>query len=297
VLAKSKVKRIYLALDGPRTPEQSLTQTRIILHAEEVCTANGIVLNVWQRENNLGVAASIMSAIDWFFSQVQSGIILEDDLMFDTNFLNFSSQALDYFKDDSNVWLISGNNYFNDGVIKSENSWSTYPLIWGWATWNTRWLEIRNLILSNVEPDNSKLRESVRNYWSTGLRRSRLGKLDSWAAPLAAIQHSMPRYTVIPPTNLVANVGDDSAAVHTSVASWHMGQSVSSELINYTFATEDRDKVSEINDLILETKVYGISFKNRYSLFLMWLLDEFRFPRKKRLSPLKSRMAAIELPK
>ncbi len=296
VLAKSKVKLIYLALDGPRTPEQSLTQTRIIHHAEEVCTANRIVLHVWQREENLGVAASIMSAIDWFFSQVQSGVILEDDLIFDTNFLNFSSQALDNFKDDSKVWLISGNNYFSDGVVKSDNSWSTYPLIWGWATWNTRWHEIRNLILSNVEPDNSKLKVSVKNYWKTGLRRSRLGKLDSWAVPLAAIQHFIPRYTVIPPTNLVANVGDDSAAVHTSIASWHMGQSVSSELINYTFATDDRDKVSEINDLILETKVYGISFKNRFSPLLMLILDEFRFPRKKRLSPLKSRIAAIKMP-
>jgi hypothetical protein len=297
VLAKSKVKLIYLALDGPKTPQQSLIQSRIVDHAEEVCTTNGIVLYVWQRKNNLGVAASIMSAIDWFFSQVQSGIILEDDLIFDSSFLNFSSQALDYFKDDSRVWLISGNNYFSDGVVKSENSWSTYPLIWGWATWNTRWHEIRNLILSNVEPDNSKLKASVRNYWKAGLRRSRVGKLDSWAAPLAAIQHSMFRYTVIPPTNLVANVGNDSAAVHTLMASWHMGKSVSSGLTDYTFAADDREKVSEINDFVLETKVYEISFKNRYSLILMLLLDEFRFPRKNRLSSLKSRMAAIELPK
>jgi len=297
VLAKSKVKLIYLALDGPKTPQQSLIQSKIVDHAEEICAANKIVLHVWRRENNLGVAASIMSAIDWFFGQVQSGIILEDDLIFDTNFLNFSSQALDYFKDDSRVWLISGNNYFSDDIVNSENSWSTYPLIWGWATWNTRWHEIRNLILSGVEPHNSKLKVSVRNYWKTGLRRSRIGKLDSWAAPLAAIQHSMSRYTVIPPTNLVANVGNDSVAIHTLMASWHMGKSVSSGLTNYTFATDDREKVSEINDLVLETKVYEISFKNRYSLVLMLLLDEFRFPRKNRLPSLKSRMAAIELPK
>jgi hypothetical protein len=297
VLAKSKVKLIYLALDGPKTPEQTLIQSRIILLAEEICTANGIVLHVWQRKSNLGVAASIMSAIDWFFSHVQSGIILEDDLIFDSNFLNFSSQALDYFKNDSKVWLISGNNYFNDGVVKSDNSWSTYPLIWGWATWSTRWYEMRDLILSNAEPENLKLKAPVRNYWKTGLRRSREGKIDSWAAPLAAIQHSMFRYTVIPPINLVSNVGNDSAAVHTLMASWHMGQSVSSELITYTFASENRDKVSQINDLVLETKVYEISFKHRFSLLLMLLLDEFRFPRKNRLIPLKSRMAAIELPK
>jgi hypothetical protein len=105
------------------------------------------------------------------------------------------------------------------------------------------------------------------------------------------------RYTVIPPTNLVANVGNDSAAVHTLMASWHMGKSVSSGITDYTFAANDREKVSEINDLVLETKVYEISFKNRYSLILMLLLDEFRFPRKNRLSSLESRMAAIELPK
>jgi hypothetical protein len=105
------------------------------------------------------------------------------------------------------------------------------------------------------------------------------------------------RYTVIPPINLVSNVGNDSAAVHTFMASWHMGQSVSTDLINYTFISENRDKVSQINDLVLETKVYEISFKNRFSVLLMLLLDEFRFPRKNRLKPLKSRMAAIELPK
>jgi hypothetical protein len=153
------------------------------------------------------------------------------------------------------------------------------------------------LILSNAEPDNPKLRVSVRNYWKTGLRRSRVGKIDSWAAPLAAIQHSLCKYTVLPPINMVANVGNDAAAIHTLMASWHMGQSTSSELSNYTFAFSERVAVSEINDLVLEKRVYEISSKNRYSLFLMWLLDGFRFPRKNRLSSLKSRLAAIELPK
>lgn len=50
-------------------------------------------------------------AINWFFENEESGIILEDDSMPCTAFFDFSAKMLYKYRSNQKVWMIGGSNY------------------------------------------------------------------------------------------------------------------------------------------------------------------------------------------
>ena len=282
---------IYLAIDGPKNLDQVLLQKEMVLSAEEIVRNSEARLHIWQRKQNRGLAVSVITAIDWFFSEVNEGIILEDDLYFNGNFIDFASSALDHFRDDPDTWLISGNN-FNPKISELEtNSWSTYPLIWGWATWKSRWEVMRSALLVGKGLDDMSSSRKVRSFWKTAHKRATSGKTDSWAAPLAAVQHANSKFTVVPHCNLVSNIGNDESASHTSAGSAHMNLVIPSKKILFQFSSQNRHEVSNVTDSYLETFVYKITWVNIFSYSAMILFDWLKFPKRKRNKPLSSEIS------
>ena len=54
-----------------------------------------------------------------------------------------------------------------------------------------------------------------RIYWLEGARRAYQGYVDVWDTALVALINSGPFFTLLPPTNLISNIGNDSVATHT----------------------------------------------------------------------------------
>jgi hypothetical protein len=285
---------IYLAIDGPKDDDQALVQIEMVSNIQKIAFDSGVELRVWRRKQNLGLAVSVITAIDWFFSEVEEGIILEDDLKFGETFIDFAEAGLERFRSDLDVWMISGNRFDSIEITSDTNAWSTYPLIWGWATWKDRWTTIRELLISDGKFVNSIADSKVRNYWKTGFERASSGKLDSWAAPLAAIQHSFKKYSVLPPLNLVSNVGWDSHATHTLANASHMNLDFNSEVNNFHFSTVDRSSISRKIDGAIERNVYKIGTRNIFSYFAMQIFDWVRFPKKMRGFNLAKRLSRCE---
>lgn len=50
------------------------------------------------RDENLGCKRAVSSAIDWFFSHVEEGIILEDDCVPDQSFFPFCQELLERYR-------------------------------------------------------------------------------------------------------------------------------------------------------------------------------------------------------
>ena len=78
-IRKAKPKQLFIAADGPRKdhPEEAVLcqKTRAIVdQVDWDCTVSTLF-----RNENLGCKSAVSSAIDWFFSNVEEGIILEDD--------------------------------------------------------------------------------------------------------------------------------------------------------------------------------------------------------------------------
>lgn len=257
---------------------------------KQLAESKNIEFHLWWRKKNLGLATSIISAIDWFFLHEEEGVILEDDLLIDKTFFDFVIDNLDKFRSDLRVWIISGNNFFPE---KIGSNWSTYPLIWGWATWKDRWNEIRNVITRLDYPHLSLLQNSGR-FWSTGKRRALKGYINSWAIPLAASQHALGRVSVLPNVNLVANVGDDIFSTHSNIKDWHLNKSIyswvksTSEISKGFFANDNCDR--EIEKYVYRMKSYSL-MKYFFNLFF----DKYRF-RKTKSSDLNKLLSNVQFP-
>lgn len=101
---------LFIAADGPRSskPEEAelCKQTRSIVEKIDwPC-----VVKTLFRDENIGCAKGVSSAITWFFEQVEHGIILEDDCFPDLTFFSFCEQLLVKYNDDKEIGSICGFN-------------------------------------------------------------------------------------------------------------------------------------------------------------------------------------------
>jgi GR25 family glycosyltransferase involved in LPS biosynthesis len=155
-----------------------------------------------------------VTAVDWFFENETQGIIIEDDLEFNEDFLVFCSEALKRFLRANNVWMISGSNFFHEKNTMSTLA-ITYPMIWGWATSREKWQLMRS---SYREPSVLEFikRPNSRNgfFWS-GSKRANQGIVNTWDLPIAFKMQRNSKLCILPPVNLVSNVGVDSKSSHT----------------------------------------------------------------------------------
>jgi len=139
-LTKARPKKLYLAVDGPREGRigeaQKCAECATVLDTPDwPCEVKKLV-----RKDNLGCRLAVTGALDWFFSQEEEGIILEDDCWPDLSFLPFATELLGRYRDNPHVGMISGNNHYGFLTDKTVSYRFSYDVsIWGWATWRRAW--------------------------------------------------------------------------------------------------------------------------------------------------------------
>jgi hypothetical protein len=140
-IRQAKPPKLFIAADGPRVDRDD--------EAEDCDTVRQFIMNNidWEcevktlfRDQNLGCRVAVSSAIDWFFENVEAGIILEDDCLPHPDFFNFCQDMLEYYRNDESIMHISGAN-FQFGKQRGDGSYyfSRYAHIWGWASWRRAW--------------------------------------------------------------------------------------------------------------------------------------------------------------
>ena len=218
-----KPRHLFISADGPRAHK---------IHEKELCdAARKVVANVdWEcdvktnfREENAGCKISVSSGITWFFKNVEEGIILEDDCLPEISFFYFCETLLAYYRDDERIMHIGGAN-FQDGNTRGNGSYyfSNINHIWGWATWKRAWgkydvgvSSYPELLRQDMLPHlftNSKMEK----FWEKRFELAYNGKIDTWDIQwqyAMSVNHGL---AVIPNQNLVANIGFDAAATHTT---------------------------------------------------------------------------------
>lgn len=139
-----KPRQLFVAADGPRPdhPDEAekCHQTRAVI--EEVdwkCE----VQTLFQQRNlgcGPGPVTGPVTAITWFFHNVEQGIILEDDCLPDLSFFRFCEELLDRYRYTEQIMHISGNNFLYGRKRGSASYYfSKYTHVWGWATWRRAW--------------------------------------------------------------------------------------------------------------------------------------------------------------
>jgi len=221
ILAKVRPPKIYLAVDGPRPdrPGEAEKCAACAAVADAIdwpCEVKKLV-----REKNLGCRLGVSGAIDWFFSQEEEGIILEDDCWPDPSFLRFATELLERYRDDERVGMISAQNPY--GFISDTTAsyrFSNQVLIWGWATWRRAWK------LNQPDPEAFRVTGSDIIRTANLTRRMRImygrfldGVLESrstWDVPWMLSLQSHGLLSIIARHNLVANRGHGLEGTHTA---------------------------------------------------------------------------------
>ncbi len=127
--------RLFIAQDGPRAdhPEDAEKCRRTL----EVATAVDWPCEVRThiQERNLGVGRGCATAIQWFFEQVEEGVILEDDVLPEPSFFPYCAELLERYRHDTRIMHITGYNPLLTAVGQDSYYYSPFMHCWGWATW------------------------------------------------------------------------------------------------------------------------------------------------------------------
>lgn len=214
---------IYCAQDGPRenkpTDRELCAQvTAIWDEIDWKCEKHML-----RRDKNAGCQLGVSSAISWFFSKEEAGIILEDDCIPDKSFFQFCSQLLTRYKQTPTIMHISGDNFCPNSLVPTESSYrfSHYPHCWGWATWRRAWEKFDVSLTSWPEKKkNGWLQQRfsspiARFFWSRMFDGVYNKKIDSWAIAWVFSCWNENGIAVLPNKNLVRNIGFDMASTHT----------------------------------------------------------------------------------
>ena len=220
-IRQAQPKQLFVIADGPRFPEEldKCQQARDII--KQVDWDCQVFTNY--SDTNLGCRQRVSSGITWVFEQVEEAIILEDDCLPTASFFTFCQTLLEYYRNDTRIIGISGNN-FQNGQSRTDYSYyfSRYNHCWGWATWRRawqywdfnaeKWLEFRDseLIKQIIEDPYEQ------KYWTTIFDKIFLeGKPDSWAYVWLFSYLSQSGLSIIPNQNLVSNIGFREDGTHT----------------------------------------------------------------------------------
>ena len=287
------IHNIYIAIDGAKSEDVENVQEELIRFIESSKEELPSSIHVWKRSKNLGIAVSVITAIDWFFSQVEYGAILEDDLMPEDSFFLYLHHFLERFKSNSSITLISGNKAQALNGHSKDLCLTNNPQTWGWGTWKDRWLEIR---FSAYSYDTKcKLSFSpVKNFWYFGTKRVLAGKVDTWDIPLANFMYKNGKLSVLPPENLVSNFGNDLYATHTIGKDALLHQATNSicemPLADIGLMTRGIKKTNRL----LEIRVFGI--KGKHAFLPLYSVFDFKRRGFLKLGSLEKRLSKVSIP-
>ncbi len=216
--------RVFVAVDGPR-PGNVADSDNVALTRQVVGSIDWPceVMTLF-REENLGCGVAVSSGITWFFSHVDRGVILEDDLLPDPSFFPFCTELLDRYETDPRVLAISGCNYVPPSAQQSPGGYrfAQVPHIWGWATWRRSWegyrLDIsgwRSMLPWRRRWQAMGASPAGVAYWSTLFDLLARREIDTWDGQL--VYHAMRTgaLTATSNVNLVENIGFGADATHT----------------------------------------------------------------------------------
>jgi hypothetical protein len=293
-LPVEKIDSIYVAIDGPRTQSEKEIQTEIRNFVLNYAKSNKLRICVWQRDVNLGIAVSVITAIDWFFNNVEYGIILEDDLLVSKEFFDFVDYNLILIKEIPDIAMISGNQFLLD--TNPDFTYLThYPQTWGWATWNKKWNLLKRGLLEEVELSRFNFANSVVNFWNIGTKRVHDGLTDTWDIPLARYMKFNSKKCILPSSNLVTNLGFDSFSSNTKKLTFPLGVELSSTFDHHLKINSKSLAKAIIIDDFLEKKVFIIKPRHRWLPLYSFLFDRIRFNSKQNVN-LKARLKLVKIP-
>jgi hypothetical protein len=251
IIRRIKPSNLFVSADGPRVNKQGekekCEETRkIIVRIDWECDVHKNFSN-----ENLGCKKGVTKGINWFFENVEEGIIIEDDCILDESFFYFTQEMLSRYRDDERIMHIGAGN-FQDGIRRGNASYyfSKFCHVWGWATWRRAWKnydvgiesfdEFKSQgLIKNIFED-----KKIQNHWLNLFQTVYDNRLDTWDFQWVYTVWKQNGLSIIPNQNLVSNIGFGEDATHTKYVDKNVAETKTGKLENIThpeFVIPDMD--------------------------------------------------------
>ncbi len=217
-LLEHGIQNLYIFSDAPKSSRdvEGVLKTRELFKAIR-WTKPKII----ERNENYGLARSIVSAVNHVFEGHDRLVLLEDDCVPRKHFFDFMKECLERYENHDRVFGINGYT-----VPIAEDLLSDYPFdiyfyprigSWGWATWKSAWM--------HYEPDLRKVCEQIKvndidiNQGGTDIPQN-VQKLingeikDVWTLNWVLSVYLNKGYYIYPTFSQIRNIGFDGTGLH-----------------------------------------------------------------------------------
>jgi len=178
-------------------------------------------VTIFERNENYGLAKSIIAGVSKIVEEYGRVIVLEDDLVTSPNFLTFMNDGLRFYQLESKVWSVSGFSFpitYHKGY-EFDATFGVRASSWGWGTWVDRWQKV-DWTVSDYQDFASDRRAKI-GFKQGGsdlckmLKDQMTGRIDSWAIRFCYAQFRDGAFDVYPRISKVKNIGFGEGGTHT----------------------------------------------------------------------------------
>ncbi len=257
---------LFIFSDAPKSKEHS---EKVLETRELIKKASGFKrIEIFEASENKGLARSVIDGVTQVINKYGKIIVLEDDDLLTTDFLEYMNKALEVYEDNDSIWSVTA--YAPPINIGSEYKHDVYlsyrGCSWGWCTWKSRWDKHDwNLSDYDVFIKDSYAKKKFQKGGNDLLKMLELqvmGKMDSWAIRSCYSQFKHGMYTIYPVRSKITNIGFGEASTHCTSS----GEKYQVVL--------DEKKIIFTHDLKLNEEIL-YNFKKYYDLDLVGRIGYF----------------------
>jgi len=209
--------KLFIFSDGPKKEDDL---EKVLEVRDYIKSVQGFQdVQVIERGANWGLADSIIDGVTQIINQYSRIIVIEDDLVTSPHFLTFMNNALEFYRDETKVWHISGWNYPIDSEGLPDTFLWRVMNCWGWATWSDRWQFYRRAPEEICEKfPKDKIRQfnlyGAHDFWSQVMTNVN-GRNKTWAIFWYATIFLNAGLCLNPTKSLVQNIGLDGSGTNS----------------------------------------------------------------------------------
>ncbi|HEY1096359.1 MAG TPA: sugar transferase [Alphaproteobacteria bacterium] len=213
---------ITIYCDGPRSEADMDLVHKTRMAIKEYAPAHAVII---EREQNLGLADSIITGVTENCYQYGRVIVLEDDLDLSPYALDYFNRALNQYQHDEKVMHIAGYMFPVDKSGLPESFFYREMSCWGWATWQRAWQHFepdaeKSLALIEADPQKAKEFNIDNSTDYVGMLKAHIhGVINSWAVRWYASAFLRGGLALHAREPFTSNTGNDGTGEHCTVTS------------------------------------------------------------------------------
>jgi len=259
---------LYVYSDGPKNDNDLPAINKVRNIVNNIKGFKEVIVR--ESYSNQGLAKSIISGVTEILEQHGRAIVIEDDLVFSEDFLQYMNSSLDYYQSNPKVMSIGGYS-FPIQIDKSYyfDDYSSYRTVsWGWGTWLDAWKkadwEVKDFEKFKKNKTSVRLFDRGGSDLSRMLEQQMIDMIDSWSIRWDYTHFLNDAITILPSKTRVLNIGQDGSGTHcrsAKDANLELNRVMSEEIQHMTGIHLDNLIIKRIynlhgNKLINATKFY-----------------------------------------